>query len=303
MSKYDLSIIILSYNTKDLLSLCLSSVDQAKMDGYNIQTIVVDNASIDKTVEMVKKKFGWVKLVESRKNLGYSAGNNLGIMKSNSQFILFLNSDVEIKKNALVDILKFIKSDKSIGAVTPRVDLFKGGMDPDCHRGFPTPWASATYFLGLEKLFPKSKVFAKYHLGFLNLNEAHEIDSGFGTFMIVRRKVLEKIGNWDEEYFFYGEDLDLFYRIKQAGWKVMFYPEVLALHHKGASSGLRKESKNVTRADKKTKLKTAKSSIAAWEVFYKKFYKGKYSPLLTFIVLMAIRVKGFLRIAKFNLIK
>ncbi len=172
-------------------------------------------------------------------------------------------------------------------------------MDPDCHRGFPTPWASLTYFLGLEKLFPKSELFGRYHLGYLNFDEPHEIDSGFGTFMVVRKDVIEQVGCWDEKYFFYGEDLDFFYRIKEAGWKVMFYPKLLALHHKGASSGLRKESRLITKADKRITLKTTISSIRAWEVFYQKFYKGKYNPFVTSIVLMGIKIKGFFRIIKF----
>src|SRR4030042_6831371 len=248
MQKKNLSIIVLSYNTKDLLRLCLSSIRKAKTPNINIQLIVVDNASSDGSVELVKKEFPWVELIESKKNLGYSAGNNLGISKSDGEYILFLNSDVEIEKNSLTEILEFIKNNESVGAVTPKVDLFTGGMDPDCHRGFPTPWASITYFSGLEALFPKTKIFGSYHLGYLDFNKAHEIDAGFGTFMLIRRDVLENVGNWDESYFFYGEDLDYFYRIKKSGWKVMFYPKVLALHHKGASSGLRKESIRVSKA-------------------------------------------------------
>ena len=302
MQKHDLSIIVLSYNTKDLLRLCLSSIRKAEKDNLSIQIIVVDNASSDGSTGLVKKEFPWVKLIESKKNLGYSAGNNLGLAKSVGDYILFLNSDVEIKKNALTEILEFMKSDKSVGAVTPRVDLFTGGMDPDCHRGFPIPWASLTYFSGLEALFPKSKLFGSYHLGYMDLNKAHEIDAGFGTFMLIRKEILKDVGNWDESYFFYGEDLDYFYRIKKSGWKVMFYPEVLAHHHKGASSGLRKESASVSKADKKTKIKTAQASITAMERFYNKFYKDKYNSLITCCVLLGIKIKGLFRILKFLLI-
>jgi GT2 family glycosyltransferase len=301
MQKTDLSIIVLSYNTKDLLRLCLSSINKAEKANINIQIIVVDNASSDGSAGLVKKEFPWVELIESKKNSGYSAGNNLGVSKSDGEYILFLNSDVEIKKNALTEILDFIKNEKSVGAVTPKVDLFTGGMDPDCHRGFPTPWASLTYFSGLEALFPKTKLFGSYHLGYMNLNKVHEIDAGFGTFMLIRKEILEEVGNWDESYFFYGEDLDYFYRIKKSGWKVIFYPRVLALHHKGASSGLRKESIAVSKADKKTKIKTAQASIAAMELFYNKFYKDKYNPLITYCVLLGIKIKGFFRILKFLL--
>ncbi len=300
--KPTLSIIILNYNTKDLLESCLLSVKKARVGGVKLQTIVVDNASTDESVNMVKKKFPWAELVVSKKNLGYSGGNNLGLKKAKGDYVLFLNSDVEIKSNSLVEMVDFVNTDKRIGVVTPKVELFSGGMDPDCHRGFPTPWASITYFLGLEFLFPTSKVFGRYHMGYLDLDKAHEMDAGFGTFMFVRKAVLNQVGSWDEKYFFYGEDLDFFYRIKEAGWKVMFYPKVLALHHKGASSGLRKESKQISIANRETRIKTAKASIVAMEIFYRKFYKGKYNPLLTALILVGIRIKGFFRILKFKIL-
>lgn len=301
MSKPKLSIIILSYNTKDLLKLCLESIQKALPKSLKVQAIVVDNASTDGSPQMVESGFPWVELTKSKKNLGYSGGNNLGLKKADGKYILFLNSDVEIKKNALSEIVRFMESNKKIGVVTPKVKLFNGEMDPDCHRGFPSPWASITYFVGLENLFPRSRLFGQYHMGHLNLNKAHEIDAGFGTFMVVRKKVLDEVGKWDEKYFFYGEDLDLFYRIKSSGWKVMFFPKVLALHHKGASSGLRKESRKVTKANREIKIKTAKASIEAMKIFYRKFYKGKYSPLITAFVLLGIKLKGLARVLKYKL--
>ncbi len=294
--KVDLSVIILNYNTKDLLESCLKKIKKAEKNGYLYETIVVDNASTDGSPKMIKKNFPWVKLIESKKNLGFAGGNNLGLKKAKGKYILFLNSDTEIKPEALKKMIKFMGSDPEIGAATPKTMLVSGGMDPDCHRGFPTPWASFTYLLGLESLFPKSKIFGQYHKFYLDLNKAHEIDAGFGTFMIVRQKALEEVGNWDDKYFFYGEDLDLFYRIKKAGWKVMFYPEPLLKHHKGASSGLRKESKEVTRASKATRIKVAKASIQAMEIFYQKFYKGKYPFWLTWLIISGIKLKGFFRI-------
>jgi GT2 family glycosyltransferase len=296
VKKVDLSIIILSYNTKELLKRCLQSLQKAKKNDYQIEVIVVDNASSDKSPEMVEKEFSQVKLIRSKKNLGYAGGNNLGLKKAQGEFILFLNSDTEIDEKALIKMMKFMKENPRAGASTPKTMLFSGGMDPDCHRGFPTPWASITYFLGLEKLFPKSKLFGQYHQFYLNLNKSHEIDAGFGTFMFVRKKVLEAVGEWDDQYFFYGEDLDLFYRIKEAGWKIMFYSEPLATHHKGASSGLRKESKGVTRPSRQTRIRVAKASIEAMEIFYKKFYQDKYPFWLTWVVLLGIRIKGGYRI-------
>ena len=296
MKKIDLSIIILSYNTEELLRKCLQSLQKAKKDDYQIEMIVVDNASSDKSPEMVAKEFPQLKLIKSKKNLGYAGGNNLGLKEAQGEFILFLNSDTEIDKEALVKMMKFMKENPKVGASSPKTRLFSGGLDPDCHRGFPTPWASITYFLGLEKFFPKSKLFGQYHQFYLNLDQPHEIDAGFGTFMFIRKKALDEVGNWDEQYFFYGEDLDLFYRIKEAGWKIMFYPETLVVHHKGASSGLRKESKAVARPSRETRIRVAKASIKAMEIFYKKFYQDKYPAWLTWIVLLGIKVKGGYRI-------
>jgi GT2 family glycosyltransferase len=298
MKQAELSIIILSFNTKDLLRTCLDSVKKAKV-GLGVQTIVVDNHSADGSAEMVEKEFGWVELVRSRRNLGFAGGNNLGLKKVRGKYILFLNSDMKLKPEALKESLEFIKSDPKVGAVTAKTLLVKGGMDPDCHRGFPTPWASMAYFLGLEKLLPKVRLFGGYHKFYLNLDKSHEIDAGCGAFMLVRGKVLDQVGKMDESYFFYGEDLDLYYRIKEAGWKVMFLAKPLVWHYKGASSGLRKESRGITKATRKTKIRSARASVKAMEIFYKKFYKGKYNPLITLMVLLGIRVKGVLRVVKF----
>lgn len=294
--KIDLSIIVLSYNTRPLLRNCLKAISKAKKNDYQIETIVVDNDSSDGSQEMVVDEFPWVRLIKSGKNLGFAGGNNLGLKKAQGEYLLFLNSDTEIKSEALIKMMKFMKENPKTGASTPKTMLFSGGMDQDCHRGFPTPWASITYFLGLEKLFPKSRIFGQYHQFYLDLNKIHEIDAGFGTFMFVRQKALEQVGNWDESYFFYGEDLDLFYRLKKAGWKIMFYPEILVTHHKGASSGLRKESKEVARPSRETRIKVAKASIKAMEIFYKKFYQDKYPSWLTWVVLLGIKVKGIFRI-------
>lgn len=154
--KADLSIIILNYNTKDLLRECLKSVQKSKTNGFSFETIVIDNASTDGSPAMVKKEFSWVKLIASKKNLGFAGGNNLGLKAARERYILFLNSDTKIVPDALIKMIKFMDKDLKIGASTPKTMLFSGGIDPDCHRGFPTPWASICYFLGLERVFLKA---------------------------------------------------------------------------------------------------------------------------------------------------
>lgn len=315
MKTVDISIIILSYNTKELVKNCLYSIVEGIVEGkkfLNTEVIVVDNNSSDGSAELIKsiapdleKKAKnqnlKIKIIENKENLGFSKGNNVGLREAKGEYLLFLNSDTEVFPGSLVKAWEFMKKHPEVGSLTPKTLLITGKMDPDCHRGFPTPWASLSYFLGLEKLFPKSKIFGQYHKFYLNLEENHEIDAGAGAFMMVPRKIVEKVGGWDENYFFYGEDLDFYYRINQAGYKVIFFATPLLYHYKGASSGLRKESKKIAQNDKKNKIRVARASIEAMEIFYKKFYANIYPHWLTFLVLAAIKLKGLIRIMKYRL--
>lgn len=299
MDEIDLSVIILSYNTKELLKNCLRSVFKAAEEfRERTEVIVVDNASTDDSAEMVAKEFPKIVLVVSRKNLGFAGGNNLGIKKAKGKYLLFLNSDTVVYGGALREAADFMNKNPLVGALTPNTMLSSGKMDPDCHRGFPTPWASITYLLGLENLFPKSKIFGQYHKFYLDLSQNHEIDAGAGAFMLIRREIVEKVGVWDEKYFFYGEDLDYYYRIKESGFKTMFYAKPLLTHLKGGSSGLRKESRGVTPASRETRLRVARESVRAMEIFYRKFYQNRYPSWLTFLVLTGIRLKGWGRFLK-----
>ncbi len=292
--KVDLSVIVLSFNTKELLRQCLASLIH-NSPSLKVKIIVVDNASDDGSPQMVEKEFPQVKLIINKMNVGFAKGNNIGLKEAEGDFVLFLNSDTKVEPGGLKEAVDFMRTDKKIGALSAKTLLASGKIDPDCHRGFPTPWASITYFLGLEKLFPQSRFFGQYHQFYLGLDQNHEIDAGAGAFMIIRREIIEKVGTWDEKYFFYGEDLDFFYRIKQAGYKVMFYAKPLLIHYKGASSGLRKESKGVS--TRENRLKVAKASVKAMEIFYRKFYQGKYPSWLTCLVLLGIKIKGFFRVS------
>lgn len=301
MEDIKLSVIVLSYNTKDLLEKCLKSLDGGREGVEGCEVIVVDNGSTDGSQEMVRKSIKSItslKLIENKENLGYAKGNNVGLAQAMGKYILFLNSDTEVFPGSLNEAVDFMESNSQTGALTAKTLLADGKMDPDCHRGFPTPWASITYFLGLEKLFPKSRLFGQYHKFYLDLNINHEIDAGAGAFMLIPRKVIDKIGAWDESYFFYGEDLDFCYRIKKDGFKVMYFAKPLLKHYKGASSGLRKESKDIANNSKENRVRVAKASVQAMEIFYKKFYKDIYPGWLTFLVLSAISIKGWLRVTK-----
>ena len=292
-NKVTLSIIIISYNTKELLKQCLESIvgNIAKPLSYEI--IVVDNNSQDDSVKMVKNlKF---KIIVNNDNVGFAKANNQGIKKSRGEYLLFLNPDTVVSKNTIPFMLNYIKKHPQIGAATCRVELADQTLDDACHRGFPTPWNALCHFSGLEKLFPHIKVFSGYSLGYLNIRKTHEIDACAGAFMVVPRKIGRQVDWWDEDYFWYGEDIDLCYRIKQKGFKVMFIPQVKIIHYKGASSGIKKTK---SKAKMATKKRAMLASTQAMRVFYQKHYLEKYPWLVSQMVLMAIKILERIRIWK-----
>jgi len=303
MSKYknELAIIIVNYNTRQLLDDCLDSIYRADHPKGGLQVVVVDNASVDDSMDMVAKKYPAVIAIKNSENLGFAKANNVGVGAADARYVLFLNSDTVIKRYSLVKPLKYLKTYPRVGAVTIKLYLKDGTIDFDNHRGYPTPWASISKFTGLAKLFPKSTFFNSYHLGFQKLDKIHQIPVAAGSYMMMPTKLFKDIGMWDETYFFYGEDIDLCYRINQAGYKIIYYPKVSTLHLRGASSGLRKENAKTAVSDKANKIKIAKSSANAWKIFYKKFYSKRYPIFVTALVLAGIAIKGKLRVWKYQL--
>lgn len=294
----DLSIVILNFNTSQLLKNALNSLKNTK--DINLQTIVVDNASSDDSVQMAKKYFKDVQLIESKKNLGFAGGNNLAIPYLKGRYVLFLNSDTVTPGNTLGYLVNYMDQNPEIGIITCRVDLKIGGMDKDCHRGFPTPWVAMTNFLGLSKLFPTSKLFNQYHMGYLDFNTTHEVDSVTGAFLLLRKSAADKLGYWDDTFFFYGEDLDFCYRYKEAGWKIVYNPKVHIIHYKGASSGVRKESQTFSSAQLTTKRRIAKESVRAMGIFYKKHYVNKYPRIVNQLVFLAMNFLEWKRVNKYR---
>ena len=285
----DVSIIVLSYNTKDLLLACLSSIEKAQTKDDNWEVIVVDNASTDGSVEEVqnsKLKIQNLRIIQNNKNLGFAAGNNLGIGQAKGTYILLLNSDTEVTAEAIRDTKNFLDGHPDAGAATCKILLPDGSMDPACHRGFPTPWASITYMTGLESLFPHSKVFGTYHLGFKSIANPHEIDSPSGAFFMVRRTVIERVGLLDEDYFMYGEDLDWAYRMKQAGFSIWFYPFATILHRK-------KQSGRVS-DDVHLQKVTNRYFYETMRLFYKKHFQHSYPFFISWMVNSVLSAKLFL---------
>ena len=289
----DLSIIIVSFNTKELVQCCMEALERAQKESHaSWEVIVVDNASTDGTHEYLSGLKGLkgfyrnVIVIENARNLGFSRANNIGIKQSHGAYVLLLNSDTEISIDAVPAMLRFMDGHPKAGAATCRLILPDGSIDPACHRGFPTPWASLTYFVGLEHLFPKIALFSRYHLWFKDMRIQHQIDCPSGAFFFTRRQVLESVGVLDEDYFMYGEDVDWAYRIKQAGWEIWYTPEATVLHKKKQSGR--------AHADAGLRQNTQRYFYETMLLFYKKHYRSRYPSLLYFLIKGVIRVRVFL---------
>lgn len=287
--KPDISIVILNYNSIDFLRESLSSIAKSKLDGLTVETIIVDNASTDDSVAVIRKEYKKTKLIASKKNRGFAGGNNLAINKTYGKYVLFLNPDTILEPDALGRVYKYMEEHKDVGAATCRLELASGEPDNSTHRGFPTPVNAFFYFSGISRLFPTVKAFTGYTQGWkLNDPNPHEVEVISGAFFFVRRKAAKEVGWWDEDYFWYGEDIEFSYRLKESGWKIMFLPGIKTLHYKGVTSGIKKHTKKVSKATKETRKRSAKASTQAMRIFYKKHYVGKYPKIITFLVLLAI---------------
>ncbi|WKA47178.1 glycosyltransferase family 2 protein [Geobacillus zalihae] len=276
----DISIIIVNYNTPKLTVEAIESILKSKTK-YSYEIIVVDNHSSDDSVRILKGKFPNIVVIENKQNVGFSKANNQAIKLSKGRYILLLNSDTIVREDTIEKMIEFMDKNKKVGASGCKVILPNGELDWACHRGFPTPEASFYYLVGLARLFPRSRRFNQYHLGYMNLNEPHPIDCLVGAFMMVRREVIEQVGLLDEEFFMYGEDIDWCYRIKQAGWEIYYCPFTSIIHYKGASS-------------KKKPFKIVYEFHRAMFLFHKKHYARKYPFIVNYFVYMGITAKFML---------
>ncbi len=285
MNKKKLEIIIVNYNNsywleKTLISLYKHFINYSK---YNTIVTVVDNASNDNSVEMLQNKYPQINLIKSSKNVGFSAGNNLALKKSNADYIMLLNSDTELtEKSKKIDtIIDMLEQDDSIGMITPKLLLSDGKMDKACHRGEPTILDCFLYFAGFEKIFPNIKIFTHYHLLDKDLNTIHQVDAITGACMITKLKYFKEVDFFDERFFMYSEDMDLCRKYREKGYKIIFNPTVEIIHHKyksGLKSKDKKVSKNITKH-------FYNSFLLYYDKWYnKKFYYKILRPLLVLFV-------------------
>ncbi len=232
----DLSVIIVNYNTRDLLADCLRSV-YASAASLNCEIIVVDNGSSDDSGDMVRQEFPQATLIRSLVNCGYGCANNLGLRQARGSFLLLLNPDTVLPESALRDMLTFMADHPDAGVAGPKLVLADGSLDLACRRSFPTLEVAFYRLVGLSRRYPSSPRYNRYNLGYLDPNEVAEVDSVVGAFMLIRRQALDQAGLFDERFFMYAEDIDLCYRIKmECGWKVYYNPKVVVTHYKSQAT-------------------------------------------------------------------
>lgn len=261
-----LSVVIVNYNVKSYLEQCLRSVCQSKglALGQDFEIFVVDNHSVDDSVEMVREKFPQVRLIANQDNVGFAKANNQAIRLSQAKYVLLLNPDTLIEADSLKKCLDFMESHPDAGGLGVKMIDGQGKYLKESKRGLPTPEASFYKMSGLCKLFPRSRHFAAYYMGHLSPEQTNQVEILAGAFMMLRRECLQKTGLLDETFFMYGEDIDLSYRILLAGYHNYYFPETRIIHYKGEST-------------KKGSLNYVMVFYKAMEIFAKKYFsKGKY---------------------------
>lgn len=284
------SIIIINHNTEKLLASALRSVDQQKKDDWEV--LVVDNASTDNSVAMVKREFPHAHVIANEKNIGFAAGNNTGIKKAQGTYVMLLNSDALFTQvGSLETLLDYMDKHGDVAVVTPKVVLAHGELDKASHRGFPTPWNAFTYFAQMERVFGwvpfLSRIVGGYHMTWKNMNIPHEVEAVTGAAMIVRKKAIDQVGMLDEAFFMYGEDIDWCYRFKQARWKVVYHPGFQVLHLKN-QSGIKREVRS--NEDKVKRAQTTAYFFDTMGQFYDKHYAKRYPDIIKKLVYKGISV-------------
>lgn len=225
------SICIVTYKVRDLLRDCLNSLAASTRLDYEV--IVVDNGSQDGVVEMLQSEFPSVELIENNQNLGFTRPINQAMRLSHGKYLVLLNPDTLILPEALDTLVAFMQDHPQVGICGPKVLNRDGTLQKPCRRGESRPWAVLTYFSGLSRLFPKSKLFGEYLMSYMDEDETHLVAGVSGSCMLVRRETINQIGYMDERFFAYQEDADYCYRARQAGWQIVYMPQSRIIHFGG----------------------------------------------------------------------
>lgn len=286
-----LTIVIVNYNVKFFLEQCLLSVRKAIQQlilsnpDFDAEIIIVDNNSVDSSISMLNSKFPDITLIANKENKGFSIANNQAINIAKGEYVLLLNPDTVVEEYTFQKIIEFMDKHTEAGALGVKMIDGKGEFLPESKRGLPTPSSAFYKVFGLSALFPKSKIFGKYHLGFLDKNKIHQVDILAGAFMLIRKKVLNEIGLLDENFFMYGEDIDISYRISKAGYKNYYFPETQIIHYKGEST-------------KKSSVNYVFVFYRAMIIFAKKHFSQKNASVFSLFINIAIYLRASISIAR-----
>lgn len=281
----DVSISITNHNTKDFLESCISSAIKS-IKKHSCEIIVVDDASVDGSVDMIRKKYPQVKIIKNGTNIGYVRSNNIGMRATSGRYVVSLNSDVIVLDESVDKLIRFMDNNPNAGAVGPKLLNSDGSIQLQARRGFPAMLNSLFYFSGLSRLFPKNKLMGGYLLTYLDDRSTEEVDSLCGAAMMVRREVIERVGLMDEDYFMYGDDIDWCYRMKNAGWKVFYLPDAEIIHYGGRGGSRRQSYRNIFEFHR------------AMAVFYSKHYAKLYLFPVDWLVYSGIWLKCMVELAK-----
>ena len=279
-----LSVIIVNYNVEHFLEQCLNSVKAAAKQ-VSTEVIVVDNNSVDGSLQMMANKFPDITLIANKDNRGFSKANNQGMRIAKGEYVLLLNPDTVVEADTFKKVVDFMDAHPDAGGLGVKMVDGKGVFLPESKRGLPTPAASFYKMFGVSRLFPKSKRFSSYHQGHLSMKETNEIEILSGAFMLMRKEALDKAGLLDEDFFMYGEDIDLSYRILKAGYKNYYFPHTTIIHYKGEST--KKDSVNYVVVFYKAMI-----------IFAKKHFSQKNARMFSFLIHMAIVFRAFIALVQ-----
>ena len=265
----DVSVIIVNWNTRQLLLESLDSLEKCWTDSRS-EIIVVDNGSEDGSAEAVKDRFPGVHVIENGTNLGFAKANNIGIRQASGRYLCLVNSDIKVRKGCIDALTRYMDANHGVGMVGPRILNPDLSVQDSCRR-FPSLWTNLVVSIGLDKLFPESRVFYGEHMFFFSHDQVLDTDYIAGCFMLVRRETIDQVGLMDERFFIYQEEVDWCKRIWEGGWKVTFFPGAEAIHHHGASS---------SRDPLRFELARQRSVLMYWEKFHGFLERGMLCCIL-----------------------
>lgn len=283
LQKVDITIV--NYNGGQVILDCLQSIFDLK-DNLELKVWVIDNASSDGSVDEIRKNFPKVILIVNNDNVGFGKAHNQALKQVDAEYVLILNPDTRLESGVIEELVSYLSLHSDVGAISPKIVFENGKVDLTAHRGFPTPMAAFRYYILKDE--------SLYHLTNRMSDDPHEVDSIGGAFFLTPKKVLDKVGLFDEDYFMYAEDIDLCLRIKKAGYKVIYYPAREVLHYKGVLSGIKEHSTSMSQAKMASKKRALNAFYETMWIFYHKHYQKDYPFFVNWLVWLGIQYKWWI---------